>query len=180
MEQFKCTKCGKIKDESSFRPMTGKMKLTRKRSVRYWCKECESEYIKSDLNKILSSNRNKRARIAHPKKLWAQNTIGQHKMRGFNVSLSWRTLVILADSIDNCPICGCKLDWTVNTKQQKAKHNSPSLDRINNETEITDNNSWIICHRCNVTKSDRTLIEFYNYCENILKRRNENVNQGVF
>lgn len=176
MVQFRCTRCKKTKNESDFRPMTGKMKKERKRSVRYWCRECESEYIKSDLNKLLASNRNKRARIAHPKKLWAQNTIGQHKMRGFNVLLSWRTLVILADKINNCPICGCELDWSVNTKQQKVKHNSPSLDRMNNELEITDKNSWIICHRCNVTKSDRTLKEFYEYCENILSRRIKNVN----
>ena len=51
--------------------------------------------------------------------------------------------------------------------------NSPTLDRINNENVITNENIWIICSRCNATKLDRTLSEFIDYCQYIIDNKKQ-------
>ncbi len=50
------------------------------------------------------------------------------------------------------------------------KNNSPTLDRLDNETVIRKNNITILCYKCNATKRDRTLSEFLDYCKAVVSR----------
>lgn len=150
--------------------MTGKMREERIRPVRYWCRDCEKSYIGSPQNKSLAATRAKREREKHPKKIWAKSSINQHLRRNFDVKITWVELLKMANEVDVCPICGCEFDWGTK-KDGKAIQASPSLDRYNNDRIITKKNSWIICHYCNMAKGEKTMEEFYEYCENILKRR---------
>lgn len=169
MEQYRCTRCKQIKDESSFRKMTGRMKLERKRPVRYWCKSCEHIYITSSDNKSLAATRAKREREKSPHKIWAKSSIFQHKRRNHDVIITWEELTNMAILTTHCPICGCKLDWGTK-KSGKAIAESPSLDRFDNCKKITTKNSWIICHFCNMAKGEKTIVEFIEYCKHINNR----------
>lgn len=150
--------------------MTGKMKIERGRLVRYWCRECERIYIKSKGNKEHAATRAKREREKHPKKIWAKSSIFQHKRRNHNVIITWEELLLKAEKVEYCPICGCKIDWGTK-KSGKAIPTSPSLDRFDNSKTITKDNSWIICHFCNMAKGELSLIEFIDYCNHITERR---------
>jgi 5-methylcytosine-specific restriction endonuclease McrA len=66
-------------------------------------------------------------------------------------------------------LCGVKLLKTIENKT--PMDTSPSLDRIDNSDELNENNIWIICHQCNATKRNRTIDEFYEYCNHIISRR---------
>ena len=56
------------------------------------------------------------------------------------------------------------------TKDGKLQSNSPTLDRIENGKLINKNNIMIVCHTCNATKRNRTMVEFVEYCENVVKK----------
>lgn len=56
---------------------------------------------------------------------------------------------------DVCPILGI----TISTQNNCAKHNSPSLDRIDSGKGYVKNNVWVISWRANKIKSDATLEE---------------------
>jgi len=159
-----------MKDSSCFREASASFKKTHIRKYRYHCRECESEELKTPHRKKLAHDSYIRERFKHPRKMWAKNSVAVHKTRHDNVIITWQELFEKANVTDECPICGCKLDWSVNTKGGRPKHNSPSLDRINNDDTITKENSWIVCLHCNVIKSDRPLLEFIEYCKMIVAR----------
>jgi hypothetical protein len=48
--------------------------------------------------------------------------------------------------------------------------NSPSLDRLDNESVIRRDNILILCYKCNATKRYRTLREFLDYCDVVVAR----------
>jgi hypothetical protein len=98
------------------------------------------------------------------KRRWGHACLAGHRRRGFQVEITSRQLYQLAVETDSCFICGCALDWQLGNKGGKWKDNSPTLDRLNNETLMTTGNVAILCYRCNATKRDRTLREFVEYC----------------
>ena len=91
---------------------------------------------------------------------WARSTIATHKSKGFMVTLRSRELYEMVKDINNCSICGCKLNWNGG----KVSNISPSLDRIDNEMFITKDNIQIVCHRCNRLKGTMLMSEFVSYC----------------
>ena len=50
-------------------------------------------------------------------------------------------------------------------------HNtSPTLDRLDNENVIRSDNVLVLCYQCNATKRDRTLSEFFDYCNAVVTK----------
>lgn len=99
--------------------------------------------------------------MAEEKRLrWARSTISTHKSKGFMVTIRSRELYEMVKYINNCSICGCKLNWNGG----KVSNISPSLDRIDNEMFITKDNIQIVCHRCNRVKGSMLMSEFVSYC----------------
>lgn len=84
----------------------------------------------------------------------------------FKVDLTPMELYEVAIRTPNCPLCGCELVYAGSNGHNPC---SASLDRINNEKEVNRDNSWVICKKCNTTKSNRTLEEFKAYCREIGK-----------
>jgi hypothetical protein len=97
------------------------------------------------------------------------HTLYAHKFRGCEIKVSSEWLAKLALSTQKCGYCDCVLDWT-GPKNGGAKANSPTLDRLNHEQVITEDNLQIICYNCNATKRGRTANEFVEYCDKIAKK----------
>jgi len=122
-------------------------------------KQYRKEY--QEKNKDKKSQSDKKYRKEHPYRMWALDTLGGHKRKGFIVNIPVDELEEIAKQATHCPICGCNLQW----KPRKACPNSPSLDRKNNGNIISKDTIWIICYKCNTTKWNRTWNEFLDYCE---------------
>lgn len=134
-----------------------------------YCKTCGKPIPKGlsfcdDCKKIKRIKYN----LEQPKtiKMWAHGCIS-HKKRNkkFNVTLTVEELTIKAENTKECPLCGCKLNYT--EKRRKTTGCSPTIDRINNESIVSNDNIWILCHSCNSTKRNRTLQEFIEYCKKV-------------
>jgi 5-methylcytosine-specific restriction endonuclease McrA len=90
----------------------------------------------------------------------SKDSIRHHRDCGYNICVSIKFVENLFTSVKECPICGTKF---ISDKDK-------TLDRINNESAIRENNIWIICNKCNTTKSNRTFKEFVEYCRNVVSR----------
>jgi len=101
----------------------------------------------------------------YPYRYWASGVLRLHRRRGFTINISVDDLERIAKETIYCPICKCKLCWT----NPKSFPSSPTLDRINNENFLNEENSWIICYHCNCSKQDRTIKEFIEYCKIVAK-----------
>lgn len=77
-------------------------------------------------------------------------------------------LIKIAYNNENCAICGKLLRWE--RGYGKCAHDSPTLDRIDNENFIDVNNTQILCHRCNTAKGDLDMSSFVSYCEMVVKK----------
>lgn len=105
--------------------------------------------------------------MKRPHRQWAQNSIATHKRRGFDIRITWKRLEEIAKATTRCLLCGVELNWG----PKKCGHlilESPTLDRINNEDYISEDNTMIVCWRCNSSKQSRTLKEFIDYCKLIV------------
>jgi 5-methylcytosine-specific restriction endonuclease McrA len=102
---------------------------------------------------------------------WAQGAIYRHKSVGYEVLLTVQELIDIAMNNSKCQLCGDDLMF-YNGRQGKGKkyHNSVTLDRMNNEKTIHKDNILILCWKCNVTKQQRTMSEFHNYCKMIANK----------
>jgi 5-methylcytosine-specific restriction endonuclease McrA len=96
---------------------------------------------------------------------WARGSIYSHKYAGYTVDISKERLLEIVSTIKNCQLCGVELKY--NTGRQ---YDNITLDRMNNGTEINENNILIICRQCNNTKGSRTMSEFYEYCQKIANK----------
>ena len=150
----RCSKCKKLLEKSEFYKDS-----TRKDGFRHTCKWCDQKYMK---NYYKDSN---------PKKLWCMETIYNHRQRGFDIQITTNELFEVANPIDNCLLCGTKLNWSRGKKH--PSDNSPTLDRIDNGKVISKNAVWIVCHKCNSTKRNRSLNEFIEYCKLIYFKFNK-------
>lgn len=99
-----------------------------------------------------------------PRWRWCSNTIAGHRRSGYVVNIKPSELRNLALKIDFCPLCNTELLWD---NKGFIKPNSPSLDRKENTKTLNLQNVWIICHKCNATKQDRSLNQFVDYCVKI-------------
>lgn len=107
----------------------------------------------------------------HPQAFRARATINNHRIKGIDIKVSREELEKLFETT-HCPICGCEFDKT----RTISNGNSPSLDRLNNENELRIDNVWVICKKCNITKSNRTMKEFYDYCKTVVIKFEESLN----
>ena len=134
------------------------------------CADCACEkardYRVRYATRIVDKNRIK-ARD-NPFKTWAQSTLTNHRANGYLINITRDALESLARNASKCKICNQELRWHFDrfTNVAKLTHNSPSLDRLNNEQHISSNNIQILCHRCNTTKGPRTQQQFIDYCVN--------------
>ena len=131
-----------------------------------WCKEC----VRGNRKRWYANNRersreiSRRWQVNNPERRWVINTLSSHRQKDFEVNITIDALTELAKNTKTCLLCGCELDWSVNTKGY-LQFNSPSLDRIDNADTLTLDNVQIICYRCNVTKQNRSMKEFVEYCK---------------
>ena len=132
-----CGRCGLEKDESDFYTKT----------ISY-CKPCCSISRKENGNYF---------------RIWAYNSLKSHIKKGFTVNISTNELKEVAKKSKNCPYCSKELAWT----NRISMPNSPTLDRINNENDISNDNYLIICRECNTSKSNRSIQEFLDYIKNV-------------
>lgn len=105
--------------------------------------------------------------MKNPERSWARATIWSHKNRGFQVQISIDQLMKLAQQTKKCFYCDAEMLYT---RYEGFAHNRASLDRINNEHIINYTNIAICCHKCNTTKSSRSLKEFVEYCKFITEK----------
>jgi len=122
--------------------------------------------------------KNDKPRLNALSKQWRLNNINRHKasqslknhrLNGNITEITIDELTKLYDDAKYCPICGVKLKSNDNGKTHPIR-TSPSIDRIDNEKTLTVNNVWILCHKCNSTKLDRTMKEFYDYCKGVTEK----------
>jgi len=141
----RCSCCKELKFETEFYKNKGK-----KDGLANDCKKCHKQY-KQGTNIF---------------RVWAQQTLNNHKRRGYIINVNINDIQLLAFNTKICKYCGIELNYNVGSKG-KTQFNSPSLDRINNENELNKNNVQIICYNCNATKRSRTHNDFVKYCNMI-------------
>jgi hypothetical protein len=175
----KCAKCMEIKPVTEFYVDSSKIDGRRR-----YCKHCSSQVGRASYrkNKEHVKEYQSKYRVEHkehldkyrenlyknPYRIWAHATIQQHKKRGYDVRISDEILEGIARETRYCGYCMCKLNWSYGNKKY-VQPNSPTLDRIYNEKEITVDNMKIVCHRCNTTKRELPLHDLYEYCCNVVR-----------
>lgn len=158
-----CNRCKKELPISDFyTPASG---------VRYSCKKCDIEYSVNYKKAHPEFRRQYDREYArkNPKRRWAIACLAGHRRREFVIEMTGKELYQLASKTDLCFICGCRLNWQLGNKG-KMNRNSPTLDRLDNESVIRKDNAAILCYRCNATKRERTLKEFLEYCNAVVTK----------
>jgi hypothetical protein len=158
-----CNKCKKELPISDFYPPPS--------GTRYSCKRWEYEYSVTyrKTHPGFQIRRDREYARRNPKRRWATACLSGHRRRGFKIEITCQELYQIASRTDSCFICGTPLDWQLGNKGN-MKRDSPTLDRADNENVIRKDNILILCYKCNATKRDRTLQEFIDYCEAVVKR----------
>lgn len=141
----RCITCGETKQEEDF-PRDKTMRSGRKNI----CKSCVNLW-----------------KIKNPHRCRATRSISGHKLQGMNVKVTTSELEKLLETTTHCSICGIKLKSELN---EGYFSNSPSVDRRNNEMELRLDNIWIVCRKCNATKQNRSMKEFYDYCKGVTEK----------
>ena len=131
----------------------------------YLCHNCAKKVIYSERERDYGL---KRLMSANARVLWAQMSYRNHVHRGHTLNITKKDLEEMASKTDTCPICDVTLAWGY--LNGKILRNSPSLDRIDNEKDIRKDNIQIICYRCNISKYDRTMKEFIDYCKHVAQK----------
>lgn len=159
MQTKKCKICGEIKPLELF---TKRKTNLDGRDCN--CKQCHNNKHRQSYISNPSKYKTNRDRwqSENPKKVWCSSTICGHKKK-FVVTVTTSELYELVKNKTTCDICGCKLDWSRGVKKH-IRLNSPTLDRINNEQILTQQNIQILCSQCNVMKGNRPMNEFIAYC----------------
>lgn len=98
---------------------------------------------------------------------WAYRAIWAKRKDGYVIKFSLDDLTKIALKHNPCRYCGGPIDYSGG----KIKDNSPNLDRIENakgDLELRD--IQLICHKCNVTKLNRSHKEFVRYCAMVYRK----------
>ena len=159
-------------------------------------KEQRRKWRAANLEKDREYYRNKRAKnpermkeqkrkwhVAHPERVWARQTLGDHRRRGLEIHISINELEKMAKKVRECPYCGEILGWS-RGGAPGAKPNSPTLDRIFNGNVLDKTSIQIICHSCNLFKGNRPESEMEVHAMKLIQNisrlrelRNENKEQ---
>ncbi len=162
----RCGKCKRLLDDSEFGHTT-----QTKSGLRCYCHTCERIRNK-DLREKDPEDFNKRKKYYSERsgiEVYCQRALTSKREREkYDVALTIKELRNIATRTKVCPICGVTIDYS--RGKGTILDNSPSLDRINNENVLTKDNVWIICNKCNRTKSNRTLKEFVEYCQMVASK----------
>jgi hypothetical protein len=175
----KCPKCDKIKKVNEFR----KNKSARN-GLSSQCKACDnqssakyrtsdkgkrkiSKYRKSEKGKEAAKRGSKKQMAVRPHRVWATQTLSNHRKRGNEIQITPSKLEMLAKQSTHCQFCGCELAWGYGNGYVL---NSPSLDRINNDNTISVDNVQILCIKCNTSKQDRTMDELVSWCKMVVTK----------
>ncbi|GAH49610.1 unnamed protein product [marine sediment metagenome] len=167
-----CPKCKRERDISEF-----VKNKNRKDNLDCWCKKCKKLYNKQHYKKTKKEREenNLRWRKENPKRAWVTYVLSSHKRRGHIINITNDELLEMIKNIECCSFCNCKLSWGYGNG---FTNNSPTLDRIDNKKNISLGNIQILCRRCNVTKFDRNMKEFIEYCKMIYKKFGGDNNAG--
>ena len=158
-----CNRCGKALPISDFyAPPSG---------MRYSCKKCDYEYSRTYFREHpeFRHRYDKEFRIRNSRKRWASACLSGHKRKGYVIQITFNELSEMASRTELCYLCGNPLDWQLGNKGH-MNNRSPTLDRLDNERVIRNDNILILCYQCNATKRDRTLKEFLDYCRAVAKK----------
>lgn len=162
-----CTKCGEEKLLKQFG-----LHKSYSDGRRTWCRDCclqdHKRYFQENKERI--SRRTAAYQREHPREYWSYSTYNGHRSRGCEILFDRHYLIDLAYKTDNCPICGCELNWGFIGKNGSPMRNSPTLDRINQTKVLTKETVQIVCARCNMSKNARNMPEFIEYCKSIAER----------
>jgi 5-methylcytosine-specific restriction endonuclease McrA len=147
-------------------------------SANWICKSCNSKknhryWLENPEYRTFSFEATRKWRIDNPIRQWATASLLNHKLLGHKIEISADELEILARTTLNCPICGILIEWTTGNGRN---WNGPSLDRRDNSEVLEKNNVWLICMKCNTTKSSRTMGEFVEYCEKVVSNKERLLN----
>lgn len=100
-------------------------------------------------------------RRLNPYRDWARKALSNHK-HGFTIQMSVCDLEETARKTSHCQICSALLVWVNRTHRNLS---SATLDRIDNGVVINVATIQIVCKACNISKSNRTMKEFIDYCK---------------
>lgn len=152
------------------------------KSNKKYCGDCRSIVIRERNRKyhytMYKGDKNFRRRAIdsvlryqkrNPYRTWATGVISNHRVRGLIVKITIAELIKLAKNIDECSICGCRLDYGYKGKSGWSR-NSPSLDRVTNSKIMSINTVQIICTQCNMAKNSMTMDEFIDYCRLVTEK----------
>jgi len=132
------------------------------------------EYRNKEILKRQNPIYKKKVELARRKKpinFWVRNVRDHHKIKGHIFEVSFDEMVKLCHESKNCKICHIPVSWDyVQSGITARTQQSPTLDRTNNEKVLRKDNIQILCLRCNVTKGDRTMKDFIEYCNNVAER----------
>lgn len=172
MEQKVCTKCHIKKDVDQFRKQRTYCKkceskdhheyyIKNKEKITEWSVEYNKKYREKNIDKIEAYLNNPDVIIRY----WAHGVLSGHRKKGNIINITVDDLIEMAKHVTYCPICGTYL---VFERKNGYSPNHPSLDRVSNSNVLDKTNTWIICHKCNMTKQERTMPEFIAYCKTVV------------
>lgn len=166
----RCKECGADKPLNEFNSKGNKGP---KKYYDTRCRQCKlaaDKAWRAD-NREKLKQRNIRSELRHPKRKWCGRCISNHKKSGHTAAITAEELLVLAQPVSHCPICGIELAWgRAVSKQEEQAGNRPSADRTDNTKILSKDNIMIMCKRCNATKLDRTFQEFIDYCRNVVAK----------
>jgi len=172
----KCSKCKHVKSVNHF--AIDRQNKSGHSSI---CKQCRNEYqkIHPGTRRLYQKTHPEKYikrfmewRERNPARHWTAVTLISHRKRGFEVNISNQQLYDLITKIHNCQACGKPLKF--NRGKHGPAHDSPTMDRMNNEKILTPSNILILCLSCNASKSEKPYRDFLNQPPT-QKRKNEEV-----
>ncbi len=200
METRTCVKCGETKLISEFRMYRRSKSNTKieHRTACFECenaaqrnrykndpvkyREIQKKYVKNNPEQVTKTRR--KYVITHREKvnmrhlkwmsdekiiygIWTKRSIRAHIENGYYVDIDLEKLTNIAKDTRYCSMCGKMLKWTYG---KGCVHNSPTVDRINNDRGMTMDNIWIICKSCNGFKGKKKMQDIIAYCKTIVEK----------
>lgn len=170
----RCSKCGKLKDESEFyHHKSSKDGLT------HQCKQCMSEYRVSKRehykrymayrrevdNEVIKANRRRHYRN-HPESRMLMAAKQRAKKLGLDFNLTINDIIIP----DKCPL----LEVPFVAGERGNYEYTFSLDRIDPSKGYVKGNIWVITKKANTMKNNATKEELLKFADNIYKYFGDN------
>jgi hypothetical protein len=126
---------------------------------------CNNCYASSGMQEA-QRQRAREYALKYPYYRWACAAINRHKNKHGILAVDFDAywLAELGQKTSHCPIDGKPLRWDYARdfdERGKARHDSPSLDRTNNELFLAKHNVQIVCFGCNSHKGARSMKKWY-------------------